>query len=125
VLYAPAQVGTTPTDWKPGSHDLREATKALFHPYEVGPITLKNRIVMAPLTRSRAGPGGCVTNLNAEYYGQPTRSAERIGLLPGSPDRIYDGFAVTCTLSAIGCQSGSRRGDDSAVCSYAALVNEF
>lgn len=45
-------------------------TKTLFDSYELGPITLKNRIVMAPLTRSRAGHGDTPTDLNAEYYGQ-------------------------------------------------------
>jgi N-ethylmaleimide reductase len=29
----------------------------LFSPVEVGPLKLHNRVVMAPLTRSRAGPG--------------------------------------------------------------------
>jgi 2,4-dienoyl-CoA reductase-like NADH-dependent reductase (Old Yellow Enzyme family) len=34
----------------------RKATKVpdLFTPVEVGPLALKNRIAMAPLTRSRA-----------------------------------------------------------------------
>jgi N-ethylmaleimide reductase len=34
-----------------------ESAKELFAPIKVGPLTLPNRIVMAPLTRSRAGPG--------------------------------------------------------------------
>lgn len=43
----------------------------LFRPYTLGPYTLKNRIVMAPLTRSRAGqPGNVPTRLNAFYYAQ-------------------------------------------------------
>ena len=29
-------------------------TQRLFAPYSLGPVTLQNRIVMAPLTRSRA-----------------------------------------------------------------------
>lgn len=44
--------------------------KSLFDPYQLGPITLKNRIVMAPLTRSRAGEGDAPRELNAEYYEQ-------------------------------------------------------
>ena len=43
---------------------------ALFTPLEVGAIHLPNRIVMAPLTRMRAGPGGIPNALNAEYYAQ-------------------------------------------------------
>ena len=31
----------------------------LFTPVEVGSLTLRNRVVMAPLTRSRAGRGTC------------------------------------------------------------------
>jgi len=43
----------------------------LFDPLEVGALTLPNRIVMAPLTRSRAPGGGRVPNaLMAEYYVQ-------------------------------------------------------
>jgi N-ethylmaleimide reductase len=42
----------------------------LFEPFELGPITLGNRLVMAPLTRSRAGAGDVPHALNAEYYAQ-------------------------------------------------------
>ncbi|MBR1120440.1 alkene reductase [Bradyrhizobium lablabi] len=43
----------------------------LFEPYKLGPITLPNRFVMAPLTRNRAVPPGMVPNpLAVEYYGQ-------------------------------------------------------
>ena len=42
----------------------------LFTPIEVGNFELKNRIVMAPLTRNRAGPGNVPQELNAEYYAQ-------------------------------------------------------
>ncbi|MHA6526040.1 alkene reductase [Tessaracoccus sp. G1721] len=42
-----------------------------FQPYTLGPITLRNRIVMAPMTRSRAfGPGATATDLMATYYAQ-------------------------------------------------------
>lgn len=43
---------------------------SLFDTYRLGPTTLKNRIVMAPLTRSRAGAGDTPTELNAQYYEQ-------------------------------------------------------
>ena len=43
----------------------------LFEPYKLGPITLPNRLVMAPLTRNRAVPPGMVPSpLATEYYGQ-------------------------------------------------------
>jgi N-ethylmaleimide reductase len=42
----------------------------LFSPFRVGPLALPNRIVMAPMTRNRAGPGDAPTALNATYYAQ-------------------------------------------------------
>ncbi|MBF2009027.1 MAG: alkene reductase, partial [Chlorogloeopsis fritschii C42_A2020_084] len=42
----------------------------LFTPYQLGDIELNNRIVMAPLTRNRAGKGNVPNELNAEYYAQ-------------------------------------------------------
>ena len=43
----------------------------LFSPFRMGDIELKNRVVMAPLTRNRATPGADAPNdLNVEYYRQ-------------------------------------------------------
>jgi len=42
----------------------------LFEPITVGAMTLPNRIVMAPLTRCRAGAGRVPNALMAEYYAQ-------------------------------------------------------
>jgi N-ethylmaleimide reductase len=42
----------------------------LFTPVQVGPYTLPNRIVMAPLTRNRASAGNVPTAMNATYYTQ-------------------------------------------------------
>lgn len=43
----------------------------LFSPYKIGNIELKNRFLMAPMTRSRASQPGDVPNiLMAEYYAQ-------------------------------------------------------
>lgn len=42
----------------------------LFDPLELGPLTLKNRIIMAPLTRSRAGDARVPNAMMAEYYRQ-------------------------------------------------------
>lgn len=44
--------------------------EALFDCANVGAFQLNNRIVMAPLTRNRAGPGLVPSPLAAEYYGQ-------------------------------------------------------
>ena len=42
----------------------------LFIPVKLGSIELKNRMVMAPLTRNRAGEGGVPHDLNVTYYAQ-------------------------------------------------------
>ncbi|MCF8185189.1 MAG: alkene reductase [Sulfuritalea sp.] len=42
----------------------------LFSPVKLGSIALKNRMVMAPLTRNRAGEGGVPQAMNVTYYVQ-------------------------------------------------------
>ena len=42
----------------------------LFDPIRFGRLTARNRVVMAPLTRNRAGPGQVPTDLMALYYEQ-------------------------------------------------------
>lgn len=42
----------------------------LFSPVKLGGIALNNRIVMAPLTRNRAGEGGVPQEINVKYYEQ-------------------------------------------------------
>ncbi len=52
---------------------------ALFQPLQLGAVTLKHRVVMAPLTRMRSRqPGDVPHALNAIYYGQ---RASRGGLI--------------------------------------------
>jgi len=47
------------------------STPTLYSPFTLGDIALKNRIVMAPLTRNRATPGVNAPNdLTAQYYRQ-------------------------------------------------------
>lgn len=43
---------------------------ALFQPYQLGSLTLSNRIVMAPLTRNRAEAGFVPSRFAATYYSQ-------------------------------------------------------
>jgi N-ethylmaleimide reductase len=43
---------------------------SLFTPLQVGALQLPNRIIMAPLTRMRAGANNVPTSMNAEYYAQ-------------------------------------------------------
>jgi len=42
----------------------------LFSPIQLGSIELSNRIVMAPLTRNRAGEGNVPVDINVKYYRQ-------------------------------------------------------
>ena len=42
----------------------------LFTPYMLGDLTLSNRVVLAPLTRNRAGQGFVPSEFAATYYGQ-------------------------------------------------------
>jgi N-ethylmaleimide reductase len=56
--------------------DMEDRTKKtqlrsdLFKPVRLGPYQLANRIVMAPLTRSRAGADGVPTPMMTQYYVQ-------------------------------------------------------
>lgn len=43
---------------------------SLFSRFDLGPLQLANRIVMAPMTRSRAGTGNVPQPMAAEYYAQ-------------------------------------------------------
>ena len=45
-------------------------TSNLFSPLKIGDLLLPNRVVMAPLTRSRAGASRMPNALMAEYYAQ-------------------------------------------------------
>jgi N-ethylmaleimide reductase len=47
----------------------------LFTPLSVGPFDLPHRVVMAPMTRNRAGDGNAPHTLNATYYQQRSDAA--------------------------------------------------
>jgi len=53
-----------------GSRAQVPTTTDLFDPVKLGPLALPNRIVMAPLTRSRADDNGVPGELQATYYSQ-------------------------------------------------------
>ena len=46
------------------------STKDLFSAITIGNLNLKNRIVMAPMTRNRAAEGNIPQDINVEYYRQ-------------------------------------------------------
>ena len=43
---------------------------ALFSPVELGALQCRNRIIMAPMTRDRAGPGDVPGDIMVQYYRQ-------------------------------------------------------
>ena len=47
-----------------------QKTSLLFQPYSLDDLKLKNRIVMAPLTRSRSSDAGVPPDFAADYYAQ-------------------------------------------------------
>ena len=49
---------------------METAIDALLSPFDLHGLPLKNRVVMSPLTRSRAGEQRMPNALMAEYYGQ-------------------------------------------------------
>lgn len=55
----------------------------LFQPFKSGAISLNNRIVMAPMTRCRAGEGDIPTALMATYYAQ--RATAGLIITEGTP----------------------------------------
>ena len=66
----------------------------LFKPVRMGEMELANRVVMAPLTRSRAGDAGVPGPMNAEYY----RQRATAGLIVAEATQISQqgqGYAFT------------------------------
>ena len=53
-----------------GRKSFKTGAFGLFKPTKIGAIDVANRIVMAPMTRNRAGAGDVPHALNAEYYAQ-------------------------------------------------------
>ena len=69
-------------------------TPSPFSPVTIGRWDLSNRLVMAPLTRNRAGEGQAPTELNARYYGQ--RASAGLIITEGSqPSAVGQGYLDT------------------------------
>src|SRR5258705_1146097 len=95
------------------------SVQPLFTPVRVGDLDLPHRIVMAPLTRMRAGPIDHVpTALQAEYYAQRASAglivAEATAISPDgfgyadtpglwSADQVRRSHLVTAGVHAAGC----------------------
>lgn len=95
----------------------RAVTPDLFTPIRLGRLELPNRIVMAPMTRARAGAGGTPGCLNAAYYRQrasagliiseATEVSAQGGGFPGCPgiynfEQIAGWRQVTDTVHDVG-----------------------
>ena len=63
----------------------------LMTPARFGRIELRNRVVMAPMTRSRATPDGAVTDIMVEYYRQRAGAGMIIteGVYPSEAGKGY------------------------------------
>ena len=64
--------------------------KTLFEPLRVGALTLPNRILMAPLTRSRAGEQHLPNALMAEQYAQRASA----GLIIAEATMVMEGHSA-------------------------------
>ncbi|MDH5484907.1 MAG: alkene reductase, partial [Gammaproteobacteria bacterium] len=76
---------------------MDESTKNLLTPFTLGKIELSNRLVMAPLTRNRAGAGNVPRELNVEYYAQRASA----GLIITEASQISPqavGYPLTCGI---------------------------
>lgn len=63
----------------------------IFSPTNLGALSLSNRIVMAPMTRDRAGPDDVPTDLMVEYYRQ--RATAGLIITEGvQPSRVGKGY---------------------------------
>jgi N-ethylmaleimide reductase len=89
------------------------AERKLFTPVQIGPITLKHRVVMAPLTRSRSQqPGDIPGDLMLEYYTQ--RASDGGFIISGGDDHLDHGSRmVRSARSLFGPTSGRMEEDHS------------
>jgi 2,4-dienoyl-CoA reductase-like NADH-dependent reductase (Old Yellow Enzyme family) len=89
----------------------------LFDPLQLGDLVLPNRVIMAPLTRTRAGQGRVPNALTAEYYAQRASAglilSEAVSVTPGgvgypdtpgiwSEEQVQGWKAVTQAVHASG-----------------------
>ena len=79
---------------------MTEAFPTLFSSLKLGPITLRNRIAMAPLTRQMAEADGTPTAEMAAYYARRARGG--LGLIITEGTYEQDGFQSRAYLSQPG-----------------------
>ncbi|MFJ9199687.1 alkene reductase [Streptomyces flaveolus] len=86
-------------------------TTALFAAAPLGPLTLPNRLVMAPLTRNRAEADGTPTPLMATYYAQRA-SAGLIVAEAATPNAVGQTYPNITAIHTARHVSGWRRVTD-------------
>ena len=79
----------------------------LFEPVNIGDFHLKNRIVLAPMTRSRAGSERIANDLMAEYYHQRAGAGLLITEEDCSPESLPISNRPVALLAVISTQSRS------------------
>jgi len=84
----------------------------LFTPIRLGNLELPNRIVMAPLTRNRAGqPGNVPQPINATYYAQ--RASAGLIITEGAPiSEMAHGYPGTPGIHSVAQTAGWKRVTD-------------
>lgn len=93
----------------------------LFSPLVAGDLTLANRIVMAPLTRTRASDDGVPTDVMVEHYAQRASVGLIVseGTFPSSAGKGFDGQPGLVTTEQL---AGWRRVTDAVHAAGGAIV---
>lgn len=81
---------------------IAPATPSLFSPFTLGGLSLRNRFVMAPMTREMS-PGGVVTDEVVEYYRR--RAKHGVGLI------ITEGTTVDHPVASLGASVPTFHGE--------------
>jgi len=87
---------------------MSDAARALFEPFQLGALRLKNRLAMAPMTRQRSLLDGVPTDLNVEHY----RQRASAGLIVSEgifPEAMGHGYLFSPGLHTDAQQAGWKR----------------
>jgi 2,4-dienoyl-CoA reductase-like NADH-dependent reductase (Old Yellow Enzyme family) len=93
---------------------MTEAFPTLFSPITLGPLTLRNRIAMAPLTRQMAEPDGTPTDEMVAYYARRARGG--LGLIITEGTYEQDAFQSRAYLSQPGITNDRHQAGWAKVC---------
>jgi 2,4-dienoyl-CoA reductase-like NADH-dependent reductase (Old Yellow Enzyme family) len=94
---------------------MKTTIKNLLSPITIGPVHVKNRIVMAPMNTGFAGPNGEATEKMIDYYEK--RAKNGVGLI------VVEATAVVPSVKNMACQP--RLTDESYIPGFATLVERI